>query len=147
MALVERNIQVGNGTVSGTTGRALRLEAIQISLTGQMASHYDIYYRVHSQNCGWLDWTKNGNSAGISGGCLRLEAIQIEVLPKGGPVPGDTAIPDILCDSKIMMDTAAVNVSGLQRDYHFLFISDTHIINVANNDPQPLRDIVTPRVG
>lgn len=138
---------VNNGAMSGTTGRALRLEAIQISLTGQMASHYDVYYRVHCQNYGWLDWAKNGNSAGTSGGSLRLEAIQIQVIPKGNPAPGDTATPYVLCDSNIVMDTATVNVSGLQRDYHFLFISDTHIINITNNDPQPLRDIATPRAG
>ena len=34
--------------MSGTQGRALRLEAIKIRLTGELANKYDIYYRVHN---------------------------------------------------------------------------------------------------
>ena len=45
--------------MSGTEGRSLRLEAIKIKLTGEMAKKYNIYYRVHAQNFGWLDWAKN----------------------------------------------------------------------------------------
>jgi uncharacterized protein YjdB len=78
------------GELSGTTGRSLRLEAIQINLTGEMAEHYDIYYRVHAQNFGWLGWAKNGESAGTAGYSLRLEAIQIELVPKGAAAPGST---------------------------------------------------------
>ena len=47
-----------NGELSGTYGRAKRLEAIQIELTGEMKNHYDIYYRVHAQSFGWLGWAK-----------------------------------------------------------------------------------------
>ena len=36
-----------DGEFCGTTGNAKRLEAIQIELYGEMAEHYDIYYRVH----------------------------------------------------------------------------------------------------
>src|SRR5699024_572440 len=53
-----------NGALSGTTGKSLRLEAIQIRLTGNMAKYFDIYYRVHAQQYGWLGWAKNGASAG-----------------------------------------------------------------------------------
>ena len=53
-----------NGELSGTYGRAKRLEAIQIELTGEMKNHYDIYYRVHAQSFGWLGWAKNGESSG-----------------------------------------------------------------------------------
>ena len=31
---------------------------IRIRLTGQLAEHYDVYYRVHSAYFGWLGWTK-----------------------------------------------------------------------------------------
>ena len=44
-----------------------RVEAIQINLTGEMANHYDVYYRVHAESYGWLDWAKNGESAGTEG--------------------------------------------------------------------------------
>ena len=43
---------------SGTSGKAKRLEAIQIKLSGKVADKYDIYYCVHAQNVGWLGWAK-----------------------------------------------------------------------------------------
>lgn len=46
---------VSNGEVSGSTGKGKRLEAIKINLSGDIANHYDVYYRVHTQNFGWLD--------------------------------------------------------------------------------------------
>lgn len=49
---------VSDGTIGGTTGEAKRMEAIRIRLTGEAANHYDIYYRVHTQTYGWLDWAK-----------------------------------------------------------------------------------------
>ena len=76
-------------------GLAYRLEAINIRLTGDMAEKYDIYYRVHSQNIGWMDWAKNGESAGTAGFSYRLEAIQIVLVEKGGAAPGPTATPFI----------------------------------------------------
>ena len=45
---------VTNGAMSGTSGKAKRLEAIQIKLYGEMANHFDVYYRVHAQSYGWL---------------------------------------------------------------------------------------------
>lgn len=79
-----------NGALSGTTGRSLRVEAVQISLTGDLAKKYDIYYRVHCQDFGWLDWAKNGASAGSAGFSKRMEAIQILLVKKGGKAPGST---------------------------------------------------------
>ncbi|MDY4307820.1 hypothetical protein SNF32_13465 [Enterococcus mundtii] len=49
---------VRDDAISGTTDRKLRTEAIRIRLTGQLAEHYDVYYRVHSAYFGWLGWTK-----------------------------------------------------------------------------------------
>lgn len=69
----------------------MRLEAIQIKLTGDMAKNYDVYYRVHAQNFGWMGWAKNGASAGTAGYSYRLEAIQIKLVKKGGAAPGSTA--------------------------------------------------------
>ena len=46
--------------VSGTTGRGLALHAIAVELTGDRANSYDIYYRVHIANLGWLGWSKKG---------------------------------------------------------------------------------------
>ena len=72
-----------NDEMSGTQGRAYRLEAIEIKLTGEMANHYDVYYRVHAQNFGWLGWARNGERAGTAGYAYRLEGIEIKLIPKG----------------------------------------------------------------
>lgn len=58
------------------------MEAVQIRLTGELASYYHVYYRVHSQYFGWLGWAKDGESAGTSSLSLRIEAIQIKLVPK-----------------------------------------------------------------
>ena len=76
-----------DGDMSGTSGEAKRLEAIRIALTGEMAEHYDVYYRVHAQSFGWLGWAKNGEAAGTAGLAKRLEGIQIVLVPKNGKAP------------------------------------------------------------
>ena len=78
-----------DGQMAGTSGRAKRLEAIRIALTGETAEHYDVYYRVHAQTYGWLAWAKNGEAAGTAGLSKRLEGIQIVLVPKGGAAPAN----------------------------------------------------------
>ena len=73
--------------MSGTSGRSLRLEAIQIELTGDMANWYDVWYRVHAQNVGWMGWACNGAQSGTAGYSRRLEGIQILLVPKGAAGP------------------------------------------------------------
>ncbi|MBU5359757.1 MucBP domain-containing protein [Enterococcus raffinosus] len=80
-----------NNAVSGTTGQAKRLEAIQIQLNGEVAKYFDVYYRVHAQNFGWLGWAKNGMNAGTEAYAYRLEAIQIKLVPKWGTPPSPTS--------------------------------------------------------
>ena len=70
---------VSEGAMSGTSGRALRLEAININLQNQPCAG-DIQYRTHVQNLGWEGGFKsNGAMSGTSGRALRLEAIQIKL--------------------------------------------------------------------
>ena len=45
----------------------LRLEAVQLRLTSQLAANFDLAYRVHVQNIGWMPWVKNGATAGTTG--------------------------------------------------------------------------------
>ncbi len=71
-----------DGEISGTFGQAKRLEAIQIELYGELAEHYDVYYRVHTQNVGWMNWAKNGQKAGSQGKAYRLEGIEIVLVDK-----------------------------------------------------------------
>ena len=65
---------VSNGACSGTTGRALRLEGINIKLNN---NNINIKYQVHVQDIGWQAWESNGQMAGTEGKSLRLEAIKI----------------------------------------------------------------------
>ena len=68
-----------NGELAGTSGQSLRLEAINIQLTGDIASKVKIKYKTHVQYYGWQDWKENGELAGTSGQGLRLEAIKIQL--------------------------------------------------------------------
>lgn len=81
---------VTTGGLVGTTGRSLRVEAFTIKLTGEMAKHYDIYYRTHAQNLGWLGWAKNGARSGTAGYSYRLEAVDVRLVAKGDPAPTGT---------------------------------------------------------
>lgn len=83
------------GSEAGTTGRSKAIQAIQVQLTDEMANAYDIYYRVHSSNYGWLDWAKNGAIAGTTGLNCPIEAIEIKLVTKGGEAPGSTNRPYI----------------------------------------------------
>lgn len=69
----------GNASTSGTEGKSLRLEAINLQLVGDIASKVKIKYQVHVQNIGWQNWKSNGEIAGTEGKSLRLEAIRIKL--------------------------------------------------------------------
>ncbi|MGF2086700.1 hypothetical protein [Enterococcus casseliflavus] len=55
--------------LAGTTGEAKKIHALKISLVNQEA--YDIYYQVHVQNYGWLDWAENGEETGFVDGLSK----------------------------------------------------------------------------
>lgn len=79
--------------VVGTTGRALSLEAIQLKLEGEISNAYDVYYRVHVQNFGWLDWAKDGDGAGSEGFAYNIEAIEVKLIKKGDSAPKNLSVP------------------------------------------------------
>ena len=66
---------VQNGQMSGTSGRSLRLEGMNIKVLNN--TNINIKYQVHVQDIGWQDWKKNDEMAGTSGRSLRLEGIRI----------------------------------------------------------------------
>ena len=101
--------------MSGTQGEAKRLEAIQIELTGDIANYYDVYYCVHAQNYGWLDWAKNGEMSGTAGKGYRLEAIQIQLVAKGSKAPGATVLPYV--DSEMIANAGAM-LAAAQEEYN-----------------------------
>jgi uncharacterized protein YjdB len=67
---------VKNGTISGTSGKALRVEALAIRLSKLLYSG-SIRYRSYVQGTGWQGWTSNGTKSGTTGKSLRMEAIKI----------------------------------------------------------------------
>ena len=82
-----------NNEISGTVGKAKKIEQIKIKLVGEAVDYYDIYYRVHVQNYGWLGWAKNGEESGTIDLNFRIEAIEIKLVEKGtGEETGNSTI-------------------------------------------------------
>lgn len=75
---------------AGTTGQGKAIEALQIRLVGELSERYDIWYRVHSAEFGWLGWAHNGESAGSDGYGRDVQAIEIALVPAGEGAPGST---------------------------------------------------------
>lgn len=72
-----------NGTLSSNEP----FQMVKVQLTGEIANHFNIYYRVHVQNIGWLGWTKNGQVAGSSSYNYHIEAIQLYLLRNNAQSP------------------------------------------------------------
>ncbi|OFV69851.1 hypothetical protein [Acetobacterium wieringae] len=69
-----------DGSLSGSEGKGLRLEGIEIELSGDVPDGLGIQYQTHIQNKGWAQgWVSNGDLAGSVGEGLRLEAIEIKL--------------------------------------------------------------------
>jgi beta-N-acetylglucosaminidase/uncharacterized protein YjdB len=69
---------VSDGVTAGTSGKALRLEGIKISLKDTPYSG-GISYKTHVQDYGWLENVADGALSGTTGKSKRLEAIQINL--------------------------------------------------------------------
>ena len=71
--------EVNDGGVSGSTGKGLRMEALNIHLDNQMYSG-GIQYQAHIQGTGWgQGWRQNGQMVGTTGQSARLEAVKIQL--------------------------------------------------------------------
>ena len=73
---------VKDNQLAGTTGQAKPIQAIKISLTGDISTHYSVYYRVHTSNIGWQGWTSNGNPAGTANYGEKIEAFEVQLIDK-----------------------------------------------------------------
>lgn len=58
---------VDNDALAGTTGKSKAIEAVKIRLSDELSSGYSIWYRIHSANFCWLDWTCDDGEAGSTG--------------------------------------------------------------------------------
>ena len=69
---------VYDGSMAGTTGESLRLEAMVINVDSSL--DLGVQYRTHIQNVGWeTEWKNGGTASGSEGQSLRLEAMQIQL--------------------------------------------------------------------
>ncbi len=95
----ENSDNVTSLTYAGTTGEAKRIEGIQIVVTG--LEGYQVKYRAHVQDYGWMNWVSAENSlnastlknqfAGTTGEAKQMEALQIIIVPVGeSSNPGTT---------------------------------------------------------
>ena len=90
----------------GTTGQGRAVEAVRLRLTGSLAKDYDVYYRVHASNIGWMAWAKDGGEAGTAGMSCSLEAVQIKLIKKGASHPDTSGyshleIPSVTYSSQV----------------------------------------------
>ena len=84
----------GASSTDGGAAKAVSgapLKAIKLSLSGQLAANYDIWYRACDSGNGWTGWTSNGQACGVSGGSSGLCGIEIALVSKGQSSPGSTA--------------------------------------------------------
>lgn len=66
-----------NGATSGTSGRSLRLEGINVRIYG--STNLGVQYTTHVQDYGWLPWSSNDDMSGTEAESKRLEAIKIQL--------------------------------------------------------------------
>lgn len=66
---------VGDGQTAGTTGRALRVEALKISVSGVEGG--SVSYRAYVQGSGWQEEVSDGAVSGTTGQSRRIEAVRI----------------------------------------------------------------------
>ena len=67
------------------------IKAIKMSLSGQLAANYDIWYRVCDSGNGWTGWASNGQACGVSGGSSGLCGIDVALVNEGQSSPGSSA--------------------------------------------------------
>ena len=70
--------KVHDGETAGTSGKAKRMEALNIAMVDS-SYNKEISYRTHVQTYGWQKWVNGGKNSGTEGKAKRLEAIQIEL--------------------------------------------------------------------
>ncbi len=72
------------------------IEAVRIRITGEIAQHYDVYYRVNVFERGWQPWVRNNMVAGIIGQGKHIVDLQVVLSPKTmEALTGSTTDPGI----------------------------------------------------
>ena len=76
------NTSVANGAIAGVTDEAEGVEAVKISLSGNVASKYSVFYQTFVFSKGWTPWAKDEEISGSIGGGFPITAIRIMLVPK-----------------------------------------------------------------
>lgn len=71
---------VSNGDVSGTTGRALNIEAMQIDVSD--SAQFSIEYNAYVNTIGWVGVSRDGQTVGTTGKNLPINGICIAIKDK-----------------------------------------------------------------
>ena len=109
---------VNQGMISGTVGQAKPIQAIKVNPLGSLAANYDVYYRAHVSNIGWMDWAKNGQVAGVTGDSSKdIEAFQIYIAPKGFSAPGTAVAPYQNAGLATYTPALSLSVTSQVQDY------------------------------
>ena len=71
-----------SGKMIGTKKKKLRIEAVQIKLTGELASHYSVEYKASlSTLSDAQEWVRDGALAGTMYDTRRIEELQVRLVP------------------------------------------------------------------
>lgn len=102
--------------VTGTTGKASPIEAVVFRLSGKDSDKYQLRYRVHVSNVGWLDWAKADEIAGAPSRGEAIEAIRFWVALISAQAPDSTGVAYLNPAGKAIVYRAHVaNVGWMER--------------------------------
>ena len=73
---------------AGAVGKPI--EALRITLDGDITQVYTLYYRAYVEGVGWLQWANSGTTVGSTGLSHSVTAIQAKLVAKGQSAPNNT---------------------------------------------------------
>lgn len=81
---------VENGDIAGEMEQPV--QALHVSLSGDEAARYTVYYRLYVKGVGWMAWAHDGTANGTSGYGYPVKAFQVAILPAGAtPTTGEAS--------------------------------------------------------
>ena len=94
------------------------MEEVQIRLTGELAEHFDVYYRTCVKEKGWLGWAKNGESSGTDKYNYYIMALQCVIVPKDSGEPGNVGgIKSKYTSSYLVNGNPVLKFADFKTDY------------------------------
>lgn len=104
------------GKYKKTNGK--RMEEVMIKLSGELAEHFDIYYRTMVKEKGWLGWAKNGERSGTDKYNYYIMALQCVIVPKDSGEPGNVGgIKSKYTSSYLVNGNPVLKFADFKTDY------------------------------